>query len=207
MSTKLSCEHLSEWTLMYKKLAGEEAELSNRQREEAQIIMGLLESLHLCLSGTGNSVLPQITLYIVYCHKFSLCIPFYTLLTFTSDLLYCYKQLNSTWPGVQLWSCWSWQGLYAELCPPKGSIFQFNIFFCQSFWVVVKLWDWRGKPNALQVLKTIQEIIYDNLRHKLIQNELESILVSQYVRKTKGNLKKATECSSVQDNHGKTSKN
>lgn len=35
-----------------------------------------------------------------------------------------------------------------------------------------------------------QEIIYDNLRHKLIQKGLESILVSQYVRKTKDNLKK-----------------
>lgn len=106
---------------------------------------------------------------------------------FAFTLRCCNKQLNSTLPGVQLWSCWLWQGLYAELCPPKGSIFQFNSFLCWSFWVVVKLWDWRGKPNALQVLKTIQEIIYDNLRHKLIQKELESILVSQYVRKTKGN--------------------
>lgn len=34
----------------------------------------------------------------------------------------------------------------------------------------------------------IQEIIYDNLRHKLIQKKkLERIVVSQYVRKTKGN--------------------
>lgn len=39
----------------------------------------------------------------------------------------------------------------------------------------------------MQVLKTIREIIYDNLRHKLIQKGLEGILVSQYVRKTKGN--------------------
>lgn len=106
---------------------------------------------------------------------------------FAFTLRCCSKQLNSTLPGVQLWSCWLWRGLYAGLCPPKWSIFQFNIFLCRSFWVVVKLWDWRGKPNALQVLKTIQEIIYDNLRHKLIQKELESILVSQYVRKTKGN--------------------
>lgn len=75
-----------------------------------------------------------------------------------------YKQLTSRLPGAQLWKCWSWQGLCAELCSSKGGIFQFNVFFCQSFWVVVKLWDSRGKSNALQVLKTIQEIIYDNLR-------------------------------------------
>lgn len=196
--TELSSEQLSEWILMYKKLTGEEVELSNMQRKEerlksSDVITRKLTSVF--ISGTGNLVLLQITLCIVYCNKFLLWFPFlysiYIPVWFTFTLRCCYKQLNSTLPGVQLWSCWSQQGLYAELCPLKGSVFQFNIFFCQSFWVVVKLWDWRGKPNALQVLKTIQEIIYDNLRHKLIQKELESILVSQYVRKTKGNFKKS----------------
>lgn len=120
---------------------------------------------------------------------------------------------NGRLSGVQPWQSHSWQDLRAEICPPKGIVFQSNVVFSKtpSFWVVVKLWDSRGKSNALQVLKTIWEIIYDNLRHKLIQKELEGILVSQYVRKTKGNWregkKKATECSPAQDNHARNSKN
>lgn len=100
--------------------------------------------------------------------------------------------LNGRLSGVQLWNCCSWQDLCVEIHPPRGSIFQFHIFAkTLSFWMVLKLWDSRGKSNVLQVLKTIQEIIYDNLRHKLIQKKkLERILVSQYVRKTKGNWEK-----------------
>lgn len=153
---------------------------------------------------------------VVCCNKFVLQFLFYTpyvhfCLAFT--LKRWYALLNGRLSGVQPWKSHSWQDLHTEICPPKGIVFQFNVVFAKalSFWVVAKLWDSRGKSNALQVLKTIREIIYDNLRHKLIQKGLEGILVSQYVRKTKGNWrerkKKATECSSAQDNHARNSRN
>lgn len=78
--TKLSCEQLSEWILMYKRLTGEEVELSNLQRKERLRSHDVItrKPVSVFVSGTGNLVLPQITLCIVYCNKFSLWFPFYT---------------------------------------------------------------------------------------------------------------------------------
>lgn len=73
---------------MFKKLTGEEVELSNMQRKEDRLISHDVitkKPTSVFISGTGNLMLPQITLCIVYCNKFLVWFPFYILFTFTSD--------------------------------------------------------------------------------------------------------------------------
>lgn len=73
--TKLSCEQLSELILMYKKLTGEEVDLSNMERKEERLRSHDVitrKPMSVFMGGTGSLVLSQITLCIVYCHNFSL---------------------------------------------------------------------------------------------------------------------------------------